>query len=68
LWTSFLIVFVILHAFSRPNSTLWYYRLSENGTSCLSAWYTISLKFLKKILRFCFSVLYIIIRCSFSFL
>ena len=33
LWTSFLFVIVNLHAFSRPDCTLWYYRLSENGTS-----------------------------------
>ena len=33
LWTSFLFVIVILHAFSRPDCILWYYRLSENGTS-----------------------------------
>ena len=44
----------------------------ETGTSLgnfiLSAWFSISLKFLKKIFGFCFSLLYIIIRCSFSFL
>ena len=33
LWTFFLFVIVILHVFSRPDCTLWYYRLSENGTS-----------------------------------
>ena len=33
LWTSFLFVIVILHAFSCSDCTLWYYRLSENGTS-----------------------------------
>ena len=38
----------------------------HQGTSYLSAWYTISLKFLKKIFGFCFPLLYIIIRCSIS--
>ena len=39
----------------------------HQGTSYLSTWYTISLKFLKKIFGFCFSYyLYIIIRCSIS--
>ena len=38
----------------------------HQGTSCLSDWYTISLKFLKKIFGFYFPLLYIIIRCSFS--
>ena len=33
LWTSFLFVIVNLHAFSRPDCTLWYYRLSGDGTS-----------------------------------
>ena len=33
LWTSFLFVIVILHAFSCPDCTLWYYRLSGDGTS-----------------------------------
>ena len=33
MWTSFLFVIVILHAFSRPDCTLWYYRLFGDGTS-----------------------------------
>ena len=33
LWTSFLFVIVNLHVFSRPDCTLWYYRLSGDGTS-----------------------------------
>ena len=40
----------------------------HQGTSCLLTWYTISLKFLKKIFGFYFPLLYIIIRCSISFL
>ena len=33
LWTPFLFVIVILHAFGRPDDALWYLRLSKNGTS-----------------------------------
>ena len=72
LWTSFLCTIVILmpSAFRMtPYGSSGYPKTElHRGTSCLSAWYTISLKFLKKIFGFCFSVLYIIIRCSISFL
>ena len=70
LWTSFLFVIVILHVFSRPDCTLWYYRLSGDGTSS-GNFILINLIYNKfevpeEDFRFLFFLLYIIIRCSIS--
>ena len=72
LWTPFLFVIVILHAFGRPDDALWYLRLSKNGTST-GNFMLINLIYNKfevpeEDFRVLFSLLYIIIRCSISFL